>query len=397
MSNTLRLIVIDDEPIIINQFKKMDIWEKSHFTLVECFSDAEDAEEYMVENPVDIVICDIRLPGMSGLEFAEIIKNNYPQTMFVLMSAYSEFEYAQQAISLGVREYLVKPLRKNEILSCLNNLYKSAPARVITKNSEILIFQQILLSIVTGVIDNEEALLTELTTYSLPKHELEHPVIFLNVHINSFEDYLSGQWKYGRTRLYNAISFILNQPILNHNLYLTRYCNDDFECAIISKNNCIKNTSEIFDTIKVIFSSTLNMDVQITLQSEFESVLSVINKTTNSPMDKKNNFLFNVAIKYIDDNYTNSQLDLNLVAQKLYLSKKYFSHIFKQKMGVNFVSYLNKVRIEKSKPYVIDTNVKISSIYEYVGYKNSRYFYKNFKELTGLTPLQYREKYSNTL
>ena len=396
MANLLKLIVVDDEPIILEQFKAMNVWEEHNFILVECFSSAEDAEEYMSENPVDAILCDIKLPGMNGIEFAEIVNTKYPQTMFVIISAYPEFEYAQQAMSYGVKEYLLKPLTKSVLTSCLDKLYNYAPAEVIAKNSDTLVLQQILTSVVTGTINNKSSLLNELSAYSISQSVLEYPIIFFNVHINSLEAYLSDSWKYGRTRLYNAISFILNQPIQQYNLYLTRYSNDNFECVAISKAKTIKNTEELFNTIKAQFASTLNIDVLITLQSEFESLLSVINNTTNSPIDNENVTLFDKAIRYIENNYSNPLLDLNLVSQSVFLSKTYFSHIFKQKTGINFVSYLNKVRIEKSKKYLLDTDIKISSIYSYVGYKNSRYFYKIFKELTNLTPLQYREKHADS-
>ena len=395
MNSLLKIIAIDDEPIILEQFKNLDIWEEHHFVLTECFSSAEDAEKYMQENDVDAILCDIKLPGMSGIEFAEIVKSEYPQVMFVLTSAYTDFEYAQQAIVHSVREYLVKPLTRTILANCLDRLFRSTSAEVITKSSETLVLQQILTSVVTGFINNEASLLNELSAYSLSQSVLEHPVLFFNVHVNSLEDYLSNSWQYGRTRLYNAISFILNQPIQQHNLYLTRYSNDNFECAAISKTKASNNMDKLFNSIKTEFASTLNIDVLITLQSKFESLLSVINNTTNSPIDNENVTLFDKAIRYIENNYTNPLLDLNLVSQSVFLSKTYFSHIFKQKTGINFVSYLNKVRIEKSKKYLLDTDVKISSIYSYVGYKNSRYFYKVFKEITGLTPLQYREKYSN--
>ena len=239
MSNLLKAIVVDDEPIIIEQFKKLNIWEEHNFILAECFSSAEDAEEYMQENIVDVVLCDIKLPVMSGIEFAEIVKEEYPQTMMVLMSAYSEFEYAQQAIAHGVKDYLVKPLTKKTIANCLDKLYKSAPKEILAKSSQLIILQQILTSVVTGNIDSKDNLTQELLRHTMPESFVEHPVIFLNVHISNLENYLNDSWQYGRTRLYNAISFILNQSVQQFNLYLTRYCDADFECAAISKSKVI--------------------------------------------------------------------------------------------------------------------------------------------------------------
>ena len=176
MSSLLKIIAIDDEPIILEQFKNLDLWEEHNFVLTECFLSAEDAEEYMLENHVDAILCDIKLPGMSGIEFAEVVKEDYPQVMFVLMSAYSEFEYAQQAIAHGVREYLVKPLTRSLLGNCLAKLYKSAPAEVINKSSEVLVLQQILTSVVTGFIDSKDAVLNELTVCSIPHSVTEHPL-----------------------------------------------------------------------------------------------------------------------------------------------------------------------------------------------------------------------------
>lgn len=395
MDKLLKVIVIDDEPIVLEQFTTMDIWDENHFTLAASFSSAEEAEEYMSKNSVDAVLCDINLPGKSGLEFAKIVKTDHPQTMVVLISAYSEFEYARQAINLGIKEYLIKPLTKNALRQCLENLYNSYCSEIATKSAESFSLQHILTSLAMGDIDSPDILSKEISSLSISESVLEYPVIFFNVHIHATEEYLSDTWRYGRTRLYNAVSFILVQPTQHFNVYLIRYVNNDFECAAVSKHKALNHIEELFDSICSMFTSTLKIDVEITLQSKFENILCVNN--TNSILDAKNSTAIDDAIRYIEENFNNPLLDLNLVTKNVFLSKAYFSHMFRKKTGVTFISYLNEVRIEKSKTYVADKNVKISSIYEFVGYKNPRYFYKIFKKLTGLTPLQYREKYSNTL
>ncbi|WPX08916.1 response regulator transcription factor [Anaerocellum danielii] len=96
------------------------------------------------------------------------------------------------------------------------------------------------------------------------------------------------------------------------------------------------------------------------------------------------------AIKFINQNY-HKDINMAMVANHVSLNYYYFSSIFKEKTGMSFLDYLNKVRVEKAKELLANTNLKVWEIAERVGYKNPKHFARIFKEITGLTPNEYRD------
>lgn len=96
------------------------------------------------------------------------------------------------------------------------------------------------------------------------------------------------------------------------------------------------------------------------------------------------------AISYIDSNLT-INLTLEDVANHVYLSQFYFSRLFKKEIGVSFITYLNQQRIEQAKVLLTQSNLSIKSISQTIGYSQTSYFCKIFKELVGMTPVNYRK------
>ncbi len=109
-----RLIFIDDEHIVREGIKTRINWGKNGFDLVDTFENGFEALKFISDNPVDIVISDIYMPQMDGLQLSKIIYEKYPQIMVIILTGYDHFEYAQQAIRYRVKDFLLKPLTAEE-------------------------------------------------------------------------------------------------------------------------------------------------------------------------------------------------------------------------------------------------------------------------------------------
>lgn len=96
------------------------------------------------------------------------------------------------------------------------------------------------------------------------------------------------------------------------------------------------------------------------------------------------------AIPYINEEYMND-ISLESTAEYVYLSTSYFSRLFKKEMGMNFIDYLNKVRVEESKKYLADLKLSLSDIAHIVGFTDQSYYSKVFKKVQGTSPGQYRK------
>lgn len=122
----LRLIIIEDETTVLEVLKNLIKKADSRFEICGLFSNAEDAVDYISKNPVDAVISDICLCGMSGLDFCRICNEKYPDIVIAVISAYSKFEYAQDAIKYGVAAYMLKPITMAKTKELLNTVYDKA-------------------------------------------------------------------------------------------------------------------------------------------------------------------------------------------------------------------------------------------------------------------------------
>ncbi len=103
-----------------------------------------------------------------------------------------------------------------------------------------------------------------------------------------------------------------------------------------------------------------------------------------------NSYIIHKAIAYINDNYMND-ITLESASKYVYLSTSYFSRLFKREVGINFIDYLNKVRVEQSKKYLADLKIPLSEVAHMVGFTDQSYYTKVFKKIEGIAPGQFRK------
>lgn len=116
------VLVVDDEKYIRKSIINRIRWEECGTEVIGEASQGNEAYEMLSLNQPGIVITDIRMPGMDGLGLAEKIAEEYPHIKVIIISAYSDFEYAKRAIRYGVREYILKPVDEEELETALKRL-----------------------------------------------------------------------------------------------------------------------------------------------------------------------------------------------------------------------------------------------------------------------------------
>lgn len=117
-----RVMAVDDEIWVLRGLKRFIDWESQGFTVVSTFTDPQKAYLTFQEDPADVVFVDIRMAGIDGLTLIEMMRGCRRETQFVILSAHSQFDYAKRAISLGVADYLVKPITREALLQMLKVL-----------------------------------------------------------------------------------------------------------------------------------------------------------------------------------------------------------------------------------------------------------------------------------
>ena len=120
----LKLIIADDERIIRESISKMIDWSSLGIELIGLCSDGIEAYNMILDECPDIVLTDIRMPGLSGLELIEKISQTDLNIQFILLSGFGEFEYAKQAMRFRVHHYLLKPCNEDQIIESMQDVIK---------------------------------------------------------------------------------------------------------------------------------------------------------------------------------------------------------------------------------------------------------------------------------
>ena len=118
------IILADDEQQILFGMKNGIDWESLGFSVVGTAQNGKEALELIEEYHPDLLISDIKIPFMDGLELSRIIHDNYINTKIILFSGWDDFEYARTAISYGVSQYLMKPIDYDEMQKLLTNIHE---------------------------------------------------------------------------------------------------------------------------------------------------------------------------------------------------------------------------------------------------------------------------------
>lgn len=144
-----KVYLLDDEPFILEGLKYIVDWKDYGFEIVGFANNGEDGLKEILSMDIDLVITDIMMPKMTGLELIENLINSNYQTNFIVLSAFQEFEYAKKAISMGAQNYILKPIDTEELeKSIISIKSKLKEKENINKDKEV-VNNSVLLKIIT--------------------------------------------------------------------------------------------------------------------------------------------------------------------------------------------------------------------------------------------------------
>lgn len=244
-----RILIVDDEAAVREGMKQLVDWQEYGFCIAGTAGNGQEAYELQKENQYDLVITDLKMPLMDGIELIQKLSDEGETCKVIIVSAYGEFVYAQTAMKYGVQYYLLKPVDENVLCGYLSKIAEDLKGKV--KETQV----------------DEQAF-----------------------------DY---QYR-------------------------------------MSTNGVVAEMR-----------------------------------------------------RFINEHYSES-LTLNSLAKTYCFSPVYLGRLFKKETGITFNEYLNNCRISAAKKYISHSSHMIYEIAELVGYKDINYFYKCFKDATGLTPNEYR-------
>ena len=118
------VMLVDDEIYMLNGLKHIINWEAYGFEIVGTASNGLKALELSKTLDIDIILTDVKMPKMNGLELIHALKEAKPHIKFIILSGYNDFDYVKEALQLGIENYLLKPINEEELLQTLINIVK---------------------------------------------------------------------------------------------------------------------------------------------------------------------------------------------------------------------------------------------------------------------------------
>ncbi|AST97996.1 response regulator transcription factor [Shouchella clausii] len=119
---SIRMLIVDDEPVICQGLVQTIPWESLGVEVVDTAFNGKQALQKLEQQPVDLILTDISMPEMDGLALAEYIVHEKPETKMIIISGYDKFDYARQALRLGIEDYLLKPVDVDELMELVKQV-----------------------------------------------------------------------------------------------------------------------------------------------------------------------------------------------------------------------------------------------------------------------------------
>ena len=361
-----KVFFVDDEASMRAGIRESIDWDESGFTLAGEAPDGEMALSLMQEIMPDILITDIRMPFMDGIELSRQAKKIMPWVKIVILSGHDEFEYAKQAIAIGVEDYLLKPVTSSKLMETLTEIADRIDKER-RSNVENLIasMQDISTSGKIPLVNIDKLPIIDKLRYA---SKADAPR-FVEDYLDSFDS--------------TAISSIIFLYYIFMDILLSA-------AKIIEEfgGDAKEVLSEYFDAGKMIQDDTGIARVKTMLTSLLECVIEFRDAATGS----KYSDIIVKAQEYIKKNYSDKDISLHTVAKEVSISPNHFSTIFSRETGETFISYITGVRIEQAKVLLKTTQLRTSDVGYDVGYNDTQYFSYVFKKQTGMTQKEFRGK-----
>ena len=532
----VKIFLAEDEKIVREGIKNGIPWEKYGFEFSGEAADGELAYPLILKSKPDILLTDIRMPFMDGLELAEMVKKELPELHIMFFSGYDDFEYAKRAIKIGAADYLLKPVSSSQLLEALERMSETIMQERSEKGYKLAFCKQqeerkrierdrLFDAIVSGKMSLSE-LLKKGHEHNLSLSAPMYNLILFQTRVSDNQEQYSDEGVLfdeklkeelegridlvGFNRLTEGYAFLVmgNDPadleekiqvfsrrlvglvgafqgmeyfggtgmpvhrlseikacfkaasrayacryMLEYNQFLTaeeavRLHDDSGRISVAGMDmsrlsrdivpNFLKNGSapevkyfveEYVDACgnnfkSLIFRQYILMDVYLavvgfvtqlgfepeqvvkelgdaqTLQTSAGSEESAVSYTRsilskaialrNTCSQKKYRLVLGRARDYMGAHYQDEDISLNRVASTVNISPNHFSTIFSQEMGITFVEYLTKLRMDAARELLLKTDLRTSEVGYQVGYKDPHYFSYLFKKTHGITPKAFR-------
>lgn len=493
----IKMIIADDEPVIVRGLQRLVDWERFGIDIVGTYEDGKETLNGIIRKKPHIALLDIQMPGMTGVEILMAVKKLGFRTNIIFISGFQDFSYAKAALQHGATDYILKPVVKEELLNALekvipreklsevnkssndrnpdyaklsekdDNFYLTVYVHIVFRGDEsdqvvrlldfsiISFFEEYMEEHQKGIMFTKEEYIIlvfqgmdrdtavqELAVIGTEiKARFDYDSVFVMGDIISTMSEIPVQYEkciskkrylFFADQLRSAVIYserpvfsrkIENNELLNCKIRIIQDIilqnRDSFSKTWMQLTNlvCLAADGEKEDAcyhfctlIKDLEDKLCEMGITSSVLEEknmleegrncksYSRLLEVYHKyfvhfqeVVKTSIAQSGKSDINKAKTYIEEHYMDN-LNMEVLAEVMYMNSYYFSSYFKKNAGENFKDYLTKVRLKHALPLVISTRMSSSDIAVQTGFSDARAFNKAFYKMYGETPSAYRKR-----
>lgn len=345
--NMLKVLIADDDQTTLTCLEKFIHWQDINCELTATALNGAIAHDIAIEKDVDVIITDIKMPVMDGVELCQQLRESNHNAVIIFLSAYSDFHTAQIAMQYQVADYILKPLSQDTIQNLESILIRIQND---TKNKKNYLEQ----------INSREFL--EYTRKAMQEGNL----LFFSAFFEELKD---------NDIDFNTIQFICMKMI---DLIYEFIYNGVSTSFIERKQNAV--------------SAMISMNSKNAIIDYVHDIYQSIFQHSASNMQKNYDSIVTSIKEYVLAHYCNNLFGVGNVAEHFYFSTIHLNRIFKECTHMTVTDYIEKLRMEKARKLLTETDYNITKISAQVGYSSDNYFIRKFKQIYHITPNEYRRK-----
>lgn len=448
----IKVLLVDDEQYIREGLRQLVDWEEYGYEIIGEAGNGVDAIAILEESQVDVVFVDIRMPKMTGLELIEYVQEKLHRNIqFVILTGYADFEYARMAIRMHVKNYMLKPIQKEELSDILHKLNKEHQIMQV-KEQEHYFFA--VSAVVHGKYTEDD--LETVYSHVVPsnqwkyvsiecmdadsqlKPEEQEIVSYLQAILKEFcghgvpimetEEEISGAALLLIPEMYQKNNQTEAEFLDALQRRMSHHFSQTFQVYAGSQENSLEDIRKSFRSVRVsrclyglsedlyrLMEMVKEFDDETNQQEIFEYIgnesfhhlvmMGRPEEITDFFADyagyfaqvrsQENRNILDKIDAYVKEHYM-EKISLRSLGEMFYINNVYLGQLYKKRYHIVFRDYLNQLRLEKAKELLEDTDTRIYRIAEETGFGKADYFINKFVQVYGITPNQYRMKFKKS-
>ena len=351
-----KLLIVDDDDIIRGSMARNVPWAQWGFEVAGLFEDGQNAIEFLEKNAVDAILTDVIMYEVSGIELSRYVRDHCPRTQVVILSGYREFEYVQEAMRYGVRNYVLKPIDLKELEAVFRQVGEELERRnkPDTANLPIIYFGE---EAYAQIVELEDRAALAVASAD------ENGLSLLNEKLRrSLDGAPANAQLYCLSNLLMKVYERINQAGIS-------------PVTVLPRENMVERMARMREETVLSEMLQLLMDLCVSVR--------VYRSTGSSVVDQ--------AKRYIEE-HLSDKITVDDIAHSVYLSSGYLSRAFRVQCGESLMDYVIRLRMRRAAALIAEGQHSIAQVALLSGYQDQAYFHRSFKKYTGCTVREYRAR-----